>query len=91
MKKTVFLTSFLLVCFAIISSCFGDQKLLVMHVAGSPVIDGFADDPAWKNSQEIITLDKSNKLPLTVKAVYNDKEIFVQICFSDPDESNSFY
>ena len=62
-----------------------------MRVAGPPIIDGFADNPAWKNAHEIITLDKANKLPITIKEVYTDKEIFFQVSFSDPDESNSFY
>ena len=60
-----------------------------MHVAEPPVIDGLAGDPAWKNAQEIITLDKSSKLPITIKAVYTDTEFFVQISFPDADESRT--
>ena len=91
MKKTVLFVSFLLVHIGLASSCFAEQKVLAMRVAVPPVIDGLADDPAWKNAQEIITLDKANKLPITIKAVYTDKEIFYQVSFSDPDESNNFY
>jgi hypothetical protein len=80
-KKTVFLLCMVLVCFGIASPCFGEQKLLAMPVTEPPVIDGLAGDPAWENAQEIITLDKSSKMPITIKAVYTDTEFFVQVSF----------
>jgi len=88
-KKTVFLLCMVLVCFGIASPCFGEQKLLAMPVTEPPVIDGLAGDPAWENAQEIITLDKSSKLPITIKAVYTDTEFFVQVSFPDKDESRT--
>jgi len=88
-RETVFLVSFFLLCFGITSSCLGEQKLLAMHIATPPVIDGLAGDPAWENAQEIITLDKSSKLPITIKAVYTDTEFFVQFSFPDKDESRT--
>jgi hypothetical protein len=88
-KKTVFLVCMVLVCFGIASPCFGEQKLLAMPVTEPPVIDGLAGDPAWENAQEIITLDKSSKLPITIKAVYTDTEFFVQFSFPDKDESRT--
>lgn len=88
-KKTVFLICMVLVCFGIASPCFGEQKLLAMPVTEPPVIDGLAGDPAWENAQEIITLDKSSKLPITIKAVYTDTEFFVQVRFPDIDESRT--
>ena len=88
-KKTVFLICMVLVCFGIASPCFGEQKLLAMPVTEPPVIDGLAGDPAWENAQEIITLDKSSKLPITIKAVYTDTEFFVQVSFPDKDESRT--
>jgi hypothetical protein len=90
MKKTGFLISFLLVSFGIASACSGEQKLLAMRVAEPPVLDGLANDPAWENAQKTITLDKTNELSITIKAVYTEKEILFQVSFSDPDESNSF-
>ncbi|NOQ66737.1 MAG: hypothetical protein GQ556_05945 [Desulfobacterales bacterium] len=88
-KKTVFLICMVLVCFGIASPCFGEQKLLAMPVTEPPVIDGLAGDPAWENAQEIITLDKSSKMPITIKAVYTDTEFFVQVSFPDKDESRT--
>ena len=88
-KKTVLLVSFFLVYFGIASSCFGEQKLLAIHITEPPLIDGLASDPAWKNAHEIITLDNSSKLPITIKAAYTDTEIFIQVSFPDTDESRT--
>ena len=89
MKKTVFLVTLVLVCFGAASTCFGKQKLLAMFVEEPPVIDGIANDAAWETAQEIITLDKANNLPITIKAVYTDAEFFMQVKFPDANESRT--
>jgi hypothetical protein len=89
MKKTVFLISLFLVYLGVTPTCYGEQRLLAMRVTAPPVIDGLANDPAWKNAQEITTPDKASTLPITLKAVYTDTEIFVQVSFPDPDESRT--
>jgi len=70
-------------------ACYGEQSLLAVHVTEPPVIDGLADDPAWRNAQGIKTLDKASTVPITIRAVYTDTEIFFQISFPDPDESRA--
>lgn len=89
MKKTVCFISLGLLFFGTASSCFGEQSLLANYTTQPPVVDGVPNDPAWENAQEIITIDKVTKLPISIKAVYSDKEIFVQVNFDDPDESRT--
>ncbi len=89
MKKTVFLITLVLVCFGVSSSCFGEQTLQAIHIDEPPVIDGVTNDPAWKKAQEIVSLDKVSQLPITLKAVYSDTELYFQVSFPDQDESRT--
>ena len=89
MKKIVFLITLVLIFFGVSSSCFGEQTVQAIHVDEPPVIDGVTNDPAWETAQEIITYDKASKLPITIKAVYTDAEIFMQVRFPDADESRT--
>ena len=89
MKKTVFLITLVLVFFGVSSSCFGEQTLQAIHIDEPPVIDGVTNDPAWKKAQEIVSLDKVSQLPITLKAVYSDTELYFQVSFPDQDESRT--
>ena len=89
MKKTVFLITLVFVFFGVSSSCCGEQMLLAMHVDEPPVIDGVTNDPAWEKAQEILSLDKASKLPIKLKAVYTDTEVYIQVSFHDQDESRT--
>ena len=89
MKKSVFLITLVHAFLGVSSSCLGEQILLAKHVAEPPVIDGITNDPAWKKAQEIESLDKVSKLPIKLKAVYTDTEVYIQASFPDPDESRT--
>ncbi len=67
-------------------SC-AEQNLTVMPASEPPVIDGLATDPAWQNAPAVSTTDKANLLPIIIKAVYTDTEIFFLVSFPDPDKS----
>jgi len=69
--------------------CYGEQILPAIYVSVPPVIDGLAKDAAWGKAREIRTHDKAADLIITLKAAYTDKEIFLLVTFSDPDESRT--
>ena len=89
MKKTVFLITLVLIFFGVSSSCFGEQTLQAIHVDEPPVIDGVTNDPAWEKAQEIVSQDKVSLLPIRLKAVYTDTELYFQVSFPDQDESRT--
>ena len=89
MKKSVLTLTLLILFFRLTSASFAEQSLMVMPVAAPPLIDGFIDDPAWQDAPVLTTHDKANELPIKIKAVYSDTEIFFQVSFSDPDESRT--
>jgi hypothetical protein len=89
MKKTVFLITLVLVFFGVSSSCFGEQTIQAIHVDEPPVIDGVTNDPAWEKAQEIVSQDKVSLLPIRLKAVYTDTELYFQVSFPDQDESRT--
>jgi hypothetical protein len=89
MKKTVpFIITLILTCgFAAFGSA--EQTIPAVKVNDPPIIDGNDNDPAWNNAVQIITFDKANGLPIAIKAIYTDKDIFILVQFEDPDESRS--
>jgi len=89
MKRSLFLLSLWILFFGVTSSSFAEQNLQGIPVKEPPLIDGLANDPAWQNAPVITTLDKANALPIRIKAVYTDTEIFFQVSFPDPDESRT--
>jgi len=89
MKKSILSLSLsLLFCTATLPS-FAEQTLVAIQSTAPPVIDGIASDPAWENAQVLTTLDKSNGLPIMIKAVYTAADIFLLVSFPDPDESRT--
>ena len=89
MRKNAHPLFFLLLFFGFTSPVSAEQSLMVMPVAEPPLIDGLANDAAWQNAPVLTTLDKAGELPIKIKAVYNDTEIFFQVSFPDPDESRT--
>jgi hypothetical protein len=89
MKRSIFSFSLWILLISGASSVFAEQNLLVMPVTEPPLIDGLANDPAWQNAPVITTLDKIKALPIKIRAVYTDTEIFFQVSFPDPDESRT--
>lgn len=89
MQRKLFFVSFLLAYFGIVSASMGDQTLYAKRITEPPVIDGISSDSAWDDAQEITTLDTTSKLPITLKAVYTDTELFILVNFPDPDESRT--
>lgn len=86
--KNVFL--FVVVLWMIIArpgNCFGDQTIYAIRAGSLPVIDGKADEPAWKQARRIITHDNVANIDIKLKAVYDDRNIYFLVVFPDPDES----
>ena len=89
MKKSIFpLFLGILLC-GVTSRSFAEQTLVAIPATVPPVIDGLTNDPAWKNAPVLTTFDKTNELPIMIKSVYTDKEIFFQVSFPDSDESRT--
>ncbi len=53
-----------------------------------PIIDGNADDPAWKKAKEL-TVEVEDGPELSIRSVYTDKEIFFLFAWGDNSESIS--
>ncbi|MDD5348213.1 MAG: ethylbenzene dehydrogenase-related protein [Candidatus Omnitrophica bacterium] len=66
---------------------YAEQTIIAQKVGEVPVIDGSGNDPVWEKARAIVTQDGIADIPLTLKAVYTDKEIFFLVSFPDPDES----
>jgi hypothetical protein len=89
MKKSIFPLSLWILFCGVTSLSFAEQSLVAIPVTAPPVIDGLTNDPAWKNAPVLTTFDKTNALPIIIKSVYTDKEIFFQVSFPDSDESRT--
>jgi hypothetical protein len=89
MKRSVLVLSFWLLFCGMSASALAEQSLVALPVAESPLLDGIADDPAWQNAPAITTLDKTSGLPVRIKAVYTESEIFFLVVFADSDESRT--
>ncbi|KPK36938.1 MAG: hypothetical protein AMK70_00390 [Nitrospira bacterium SG8_35_1] len=90
MKRSVF-SAFLwaAILSGVPSSGFAEQTLWVTRIIDPPIIDGLVNDSAWLNTPVLITYDSSQELPITIKSVYNDSEIFFLVIFPDLDESRT--
>lgn len=77
----------IIMSFAAVVICFADQTIVAKKVTNAPVIDGTGNDPVWTQAQEYTIQDIIAKIPITLKAVYTDTEIFFLISFADSDES----
>lgn len=89
MKISIFPLSLCILFCGVTSLSFAEQSLVAIPVTAPPVIDGLTNDPAWKNAPVLTTFDKTNELPIMIKSVYTDKEIFFQVSFPDSDESRT--
>lgn len=65
------------------------REVLCTPVDSAPVIDGSADDSAWRDATAIITHDKIADIPITMRTVYTSEKIFFLVSFPDPDESRT--
>jgi hypothetical protein len=89
MKRCVLSLSFWVLFLGAASSGFAEQTLVAMPVTVPPLLDGLATDPAWHNVPDLTTLDKTDALPIRIKAVYTVTDIFFLVSFPDPDESRT--
>ncbi len=64
-----------------------DQTIIAQKVDKSPVIDGDGTDHVWEFATEYTTMDKTAEIPVTIKALYTDEQIFFLVSYPDPDES----
>jgi len=87
MKKIIPIFLGFIVFFGIAIASFAEQNIAATKVAAPPVIDGAADETVWQQVKEYITHDKVADIPITLKAVYTDTEIFFLVTFPDADES----
>lgn len=69
------------------------RTLQAVPVDEPPVIDGIADDLAWRNARPIITKDTVADTSLTLAAVYTRKEVFFHVSFPDdaPNRAQKTY
>ena len=89
MKRSVFSLFLWAILSGMPSSGFAEQTLWVTRIIDPPIIDGLANESAWQNTPELITYDNTQELPITIKSVYNDSEIFFLVSFPDLDESRT--
>jgi hypothetical protein len=89
MKRSVFSVFLWAILLGVTSSGFAEQTLWVTRIIDPPVIDGLVNDSAWQNTPVLITYDNTQELPITIKSVYNDSEIFFLVIFPDLDESRT--
>ena len=89
MVRHLYLFAVLAVFPLFIQKVYSDQVLTAEKVQNSPIIDGKADDPVWKQGKEIVTHDKTANIDITIKALYSDTKIFFLVVFPDPDESRT--
>ena len=89
MKKSILSLYLCLLFCAVTSPSFAEQTLVAIQATAPPVIDGIANDPVWENAPVLTTLDKTNGLPIMIKAVYTAADIFLLVSFPDPDESRT--
>ena len=64
-----------------------DQELISVKADHAPVIDGRADDPVWSRAPAVTTIDAVAKIPLTLKSVHTDAEIFLLVTYPDATEN----
>jgi hypothetical protein len=89
MKRSVFSVFLWAIVFLVPSSGFAEQTLWVTRIIDPPKIDGLVNDSAWQKTPGLITYDNTQELPITIKSVYNDSEIFFLVIFPDLDESRT--
>jgi hypothetical protein len=89
MRKTILLITILLFFCIFAATGSAEQNISVIKVNDPPLIDGNDNDPVWSKANEIITLDKGMDLPITIKAIYTNQDIFILIKFKDHEESRS--
>jgi len=89
MKRRVFSVFLWAILSGMPSSAFAEQTLWVTRIIDPPIIDGLANESAWQNTPVLITYDNTQELPITIKSVYNDSEIFFLVSFPDLDESRT--
>ena len=65
---------------------FAEQTLTAVEIDGNPLIDDNAEDPVWENAKALITHDKIADIDVSIRCVYNDKNIYFLMSYPDPDE-----
>jgi hypothetical protein len=70
-----------------------DPELVAAKVAKLPVIDGKADDDAWKSAKELKTgidepLEEKPKKTISIKAVHDGDSICILLVWEDPDKND---
>jgi len=89
MKRSIFSIFLLTLVLGLPSHGSAEQTLQVSPADQPPVIDGLDNDSAWQNTAGITTFDTTGKIPITIRSVYSDDEIFFLVIFPDPDESRT--
>ena len=63
------------------------QKVVALKTDTQPVIDGIADDAAWKSAPTVTTKDTIANISIELQAVYTDEEVFIKVRFPDTTEN----
>lgn len=89
MKRRALSFCFIIMFLGITASVMAEQVLPLKLITGAPEIDGKASEQIWQEAAAITTHDRVNDLPITIKGIYNDTDVFFLVSFPDPDESRS--
>lgn len=86
-RKICFVLVFVLLFIPNILSA--EQILTAVKIDGGPLIDGSGNDSFWDQAQALITHDNVADIDVSIKSVYNNKNIYFLVSYPDPDESRS--
>lgn len=63
--------------------------LSCVAVAEPPTVDGIADDAAWREAPEVVTLDRSSQREIRIRAVHTNEEIVLLAVWPDAAPSRT--
>jgi hypothetical protein len=71
-----------------------DEALLLraIYTDIAPVIDGLTDEPAWTGAEGLtVPLTWGEVNEATLKAVYTDEDIYLQVSWADPSKDDQYH
>ena len=87
MRKIALLPILAVCLFLLLPTVVFAQELIVKRVSTAPVIDGTGDDSVWQQASVIVVQDPVAEIPITIKALYADDNLYLLAQFVDPDEN----
>ncbi len=65
------------------------ESLTAVRTDSALTIDGMELEGAWENTQPVVIHDKIASIDITIKALYNEHNIYILVRFPDPDENRT--